>query len=181
MKPITKPTTGEISIGLTSFGQSPVLHLSASHPAEEVATAAPQSPPTSAWLELDGRPNHQVNRFQMMAPSSAASTVPVVTTLGSTKSLLMDLATATPVSAPNKLVQAASRIALRGVSTLVETTVAIALAVSWNPLMNSKTKAAMSTQNSSVSMAAGQEYFSTIWNTTLPASRQRSMARSSIS
>ena len=34
-----------------------------------------RAPPTRAWVELDGRPSHQVMRFQTIAPSSAASTV----------------------------------------------------------------------------------------------------------
>ena len=53
----------------------------------------------------------------------------------------MVLATAVPHSAPSRLVIAASTTACRGVSTLVETTVAIELAVSWKPLMYSKTNA----------------------------------------
>ena len=62
------------------------------------------------------------------------------------------VATAVPMRAPRRLVKAASRMAWRGVSTLVDTTVAMAFAVSWNPLMNSKASAAMKTQMNSVSM-----------------------------
>ena len=47
-------------------------------PLGDEAMAAPQSPPTRAWLELDGRPNHQVTRFQMMAPKRPANTVAMV-------------------------------------------------------------------------------------------------------
>ncbi len=38
---------------------------------------APQSPPISAWLELEGRPSHHVTSPQMIAASSASSTVNV--------------------------------------------------------------------------------------------------------
>jgi hypothetical protein len=45
------------------------------------------------------------------------------------------LATAVPLSAPTKLAVALMAIASPGVSARVLTLVAIALAVSWNPLM----------------------------------------------
>ena len=51
------------------------------------------------------------------------------------------VATDTPAMAPSRLDAAASEMACRGVSTLVETLVAMALAVSWKPLMNSKASA----------------------------------------
>src|SRR5919204_89359 len=38
-------------------------------------SAAPTRPPISACDELDGSPNHQVRRFQAIAPASAARTV----------------------------------------------------------------------------------------------------------
>ncbi len=44
-------------------------------------------------------------------------------------------ATAVPLSAPKKFRVAAIMMALRGDKALVETEVAIALAVSWNPLI----------------------------------------------
>src|SRR5256885_16135312 len=36
------------------------------------AMPAPSSPPTNAWVELDGNPKYQVRRFHAIAPSSAA-------------------------------------------------------------------------------------------------------------
>jgi hypothetical protein len=54
-------------------------------------------------------------------------------------------ATAVPMSAPVRLKKAAIAIAWRGVSTFVETTVAIAFAASWKPLMYSKAMAASTT------------------------------------
>ena len=53
----------------------------------------------------------------------------------------MVLATAVPQRAPSRLVVAASATACIGASTLVATTVAMELAVSWKPLMYSKTSA----------------------------------------
>ena len=49
------------------------------------------------------------------------------------------VATAVPESAPTKLSTPAIKTALPGESTRVATTVAMALAVSWNPLMKSNT------------------------------------------
>ena len=37
----------------------------------DLAKVAPQSPPTKAWVELEGRLNHQVSKFQMIPPNSA--------------------------------------------------------------------------------------------------------------
>jgi len=66
------------------------------------------------------------------------------------------LATANPASAPIRLVHAAIKIAWRGVSTLVETTVAIEFAVSWKPLMYSNINAtSMTTMTSSIFGFAG--------------------------
>src|SRR5205085_3621378 len=99
----------------------------------EAASAPPQSPPIRAWLELDGKPNHQVIRFQMIAPSRTQMvTLEVMTaSLASTRPVVMVWATALPNSiAPARFVTAARNTACRGVSTLVDTTVAMELAVS---------------------------------------------------
>ena len=61
---------------------------------------------------------------------------------GSTSPLLIVLATAVPtVNAAMKLKNAAHATATPGERTRVETTVAIELALSWKPLMKSKTRA----------------------------------------
>ena len=98
----------------------------------EAPKLAPISPPTSAWVELEGMPNHQVSRFQMMPASIAQNTVRVVTatTLSSTIPLWIVFATAWPKNAPTRFMLAARSSAWRGVSTLVDTTVAMAFAVS---------------------------------------------------
>src|SRR6187551_2478713 len=71
--PPKKPTTGEVNIGSTTLGHRPVAAPLASVADQTstdqlpfaVASAAPHKPPISAWLELEGRPSHQVIRFQM--------------------------------------------------------------------------------------------------------------------
>ena len=89
-------------------------------------------------------------------------------------------ATAVPHIAPTKFVDATMTTACRGVSTRVATTVAIELAVSWNPLMYSNTSAIRITTkiNVMVLVRARQEFLSTMCEIALPQSRQRSMARS---
>src|ERR1041384_7705387 len=109
----------------------------------DAARAEPHSPPINAWLELEGSPNHQVSKFHRMALNNAQMMMSEVieTSFASTRPEEMVLATAVPQRAPSRFVHAASITAWRGVSTFVETTVAIELAVSWKPLMYSKTSA----------------------------------------
>src|ERR1700754_5222939 len=146
MNPITRPAIGESTIGTITLGMTPLP----SHQwgpgcnqmiewmsLDDAASAAPQRPPTRAWLELDGRPSHQVKRVHSVAPSN-----PQISSCGPTSSTpvlinpaAMVAATAVPQRAPARLVTAASTTACPGVSTLVATTVAIELAVSWKPLM----------------------------------------------
>src|SRR5690606_5884551 len=64
----------------------------------------------------------------------------------------MVLATAVPANAPSRFMPAARPTACIGVSTLVATTVAIELAVSWKPLMYSKTSATSTTVMTRVSI-----------------------------
>ena len=139
--PRRKPATGEVTIGSMTFHkrpwflvQSPTVcdQISACQSLSAAASAAPHRPPISACDEDDGRPRHQVIRFQTIPPSSAhritcevTSTTPV-----STRPEAMVLATAVPQKAPIRLVLAASTTAWPGDSTLVATTVAIELAVS---------------------------------------------------
>src|SRR4051812_5069300 len=118
--------------------------------AAAVAKVAPTSPPTSAWVDEEGSPNHQVSRFQIIAPSSAQTIVALFTNCPSTNPEEIVFATATPTRAPTRFVMAAIPMARRGLSTLVETTVAIEFAVSWKPLMYSKTSATRTTMKTSV-------------------------------
>ena len=85
--PPKKPIRGEVIIGSTTLGQSPVAAPLASVAAQRStfqfpsaeASAAPHRPPMSAWLELDGKPSHHVARFHTMAPVSPAKIVAMVT------------------------------------------------------------------------------------------------------
>ena len=102
----------------------------------DAATAAPISPPISAWLDDDGMPSRHVIRFQTMPPTSAAATTiwpaspPGIVAIPDA----IVFATAVPVSAPTKFAVADIRIAWLGRRARVDTDVAIAFAVSWKPL-----------------------------------------------
>ena len=100
------------------------------------ATAEPTSPPISACEDDEGRPSHQVMRFQVIAPSRPAITMtrPCEPDPGSIVSETV-LATSCPRKAPTKFMTAAMARATRGVRARVDTDVAMALAASWNPLV----------------------------------------------
>jgi hypothetical protein len=67
-----------------TFGRRPIFHFKTDQSPRAVASAAPQSPPIRAWLELEGNPSSQVIKFQTIAPISAQRIVGMVTTLRST-------------------------------------------------------------------------------------------------
>src|SRR5262245_15711179 len=71
----------------------------------EAASAEPHSPPINAWLELEGNPNHQVSRFQKMAPRRAQiiTSEVIETSLASMRPDDMVFATAVPQRAPRRL------------------------------------------------------------------------------
>jgi hypothetical protein len=101
------------------------------------ARPAPINPPMSAWDDEEGSPNHQVTRFQVMAPRRPESTT---TSPWLPSGMLMIplpivFATPSPSRAPMRLKIAAMSSATRGVRAPVETDVAIALAASWKPLV----------------------------------------------
>src|SRR4051812_43533603 len=100
------------------------------------ASAAPTSPPISAWDD-DDSPNHQVIRFQAIAPINAANTIcnPLLPVGASMMPAPTVLATLVEIIAPTRFATAASASATRGVSALVDTATAIALATSWKPLV----------------------------------------------
>ena len=120
-----------------------VDHLIALRPAADIP--APVIPPIRAWDEEVGRPESHVIRFHEIAPISAPRMIYgtiFVSTISSWMILLMVLATATPnANAAIKLKKAANATAFRGESTLVDTTVDMEFAESWNPLVKSKTSA----------------------------------------
>ena len=98
-------------------------------------------PPISACEDDDGTPNHQVTRFQAIAPTRPAKITVVVTTPASTMPFATVAATVIEMKAPAKFSIAAMPTATRGFSAPVAIVVAIAFAVSWKPLVKSKTSA----------------------------------------
>src|SRR5699024_3109102 len=80
------------------------------------------------------------------------SCAPTSTTPMSISPEAIVLATAVPTSAPMRFMLAASATACAGDSTLVATTVAMELAVSWKPLMYSNTSATRTTVMTRVNM-----------------------------
>ena len=105
-------------------------------------------PPTSACEDELGMPNHQVMRFQVMAPTSAAMMTTSLTILADcTMSPPIVLATPVLIIAPAKFNTADMMIATAGGTARVDTQVAMALAVSWKPFTKSKAKARIITRN----------------------------------
>jgi hypothetical protein len=83
----------------------------------------------------------------MIAPRSPARITFGSTILMSINPLPIAFATAVPTAnAATKLKKAAQNTAFPGLRTRVETTVAIELALSWKPLMKSKTSATATMQ-----------------------------------
>jgi hypothetical protein len=99
----------------------------------------------SACDELDGRPTYQVARFQAMAPTSPAKTTVNVIAPLSTIPSAMVAATDRLRNAPAKFRTADKATATFGLSAPVEMDVAMALAVSWKPLVKSKSNAQATT------------------------------------
>src|SRR5580765_7826902 len=111
----------------------------------------------SACDDDEGRPYHQVVRFQVIAPIRPARTSIGVTTEGSTTPFPMVLATWTPKTRKaTKLKKAAQITAARGESTRVLTIVAIEFAASWEPLLksNASATAMMNAISSGIATAA---------------------------
>jgi hypothetical protein len=138
---------GDRPAGMMTFEIRP-CHLTAEPPA--AAIVAPITPPMSACDELDGMPNSQVSRFQMIPPARPAATTCSVTTLVSTRPLAIVAATASERNAPTRLSRPDKATATRGSSALVAIEVAIALPVSWKPLVKSNPRAVMTTNTRTV-------------------------------
>ena len=158
-----------------------VSPAASSAPTPVFATAAPARPPIRACDELDGIPTHQVTRSQTMAPARAARTTAPSTRCGSTMPVPIVAATCSPKNKKaTKLKNAAHTTAHRGESTRVETTVAIELAASWNPLTKSNTSATTTTV-ATRSIDRAQACSSTTPSIVLATSSHRSVALSSAS
>src|SRR6476469_9298746 len=102
---------------------------------------APMRPPNRACEELEGSPKSQVIRFHRMAPTSPAKIITGLTSASLTMPPEIVLATSVDRKAPTTLSTAAMMTAVRGRNAPVATEVAIALALSWNPLVKSNTSA----------------------------------------
>lgn len=135
--PNTRPTKGEV-INPVRILKKP-SQMTAPVPLR--AITAPINPPIKAWDELLGIPKYQVKRFQKMAPIIAATITRGTTSREDTILFPIVAATAVPLNAPKKLKVEAMPIAARGETALVETEVAIALAVSLKPLIKSNIRA----------------------------------------
>src|SRR5215216_6307118 len=131
--PRAMPNSGDSGMNKMVFSRL----LASRTPKPPLAIPAPAKPPISACDEEVGRPSHQVRKFQATAPTSPAKTTASLTTDGST---VLPTVLATAVWKTRK---ATKTTASRGVSTRVETTVAIELAASWKPLVKSNTSARM--------------------------------------
>ena len=104
-------------------------------PNPALTIAAPANPPRRACDEEVGSPHHQVSRSHTIAPTSPAPTMVSVATAGSIPLEMLDATRVSKTRKATKLKKAAQSTATRGDSTRVDTTVAIELAASWNPLM----------------------------------------------
>ena len=134
---------------MSTFSTMPATSMAADPLATSVA---PTTPPIRACDELDGSPRYQVTRFQVIAPISPAKTMLSVIALGSTTPLAIVVATASERNAPTTLRRAERPTATRGGSARVAIDVAIALAVSWNPLVKSNASAVPTTITSRKSL-----------------------------
>src|SRR6185437_15833379 len=121
------------------------------------APAAASIPPISACDELDGIPKNQVSRFHTIAPIRPAATTVSVTSLVSTRPLAIVAATARDRNAPIRLSTPDRATAIRGRSAPVAIVVAIALPVSWNPLVKSKARAVITTRPSTTSLLTSSD------------------------
>src|SRR5687767_8569231 len=103
---------------------------------------APTRPPTNAWELLEGMPSSQVMTFQEIAPMSAPKITAGSTTVAATMPVPSVSATCSPKNRnAMKLKKAAQATAYRGLSTRVETMVAIELAASCRPFRKSNSSA----------------------------------------
>src|SRR5690348_12886660 len=127
-----KATVGAQIAGISTLCATP-CHSTPLSP--DWTSAAPINPPINACDEDDGRPSHHVSRFQAIAPTTAARTVFGVASPDSITPLPTVFATAVVTNAPARFATAAIRTARRGDSARVETDVATAFAVSWNPFV----------------------------------------------
>src|ERR1700759_2322131 len=93
-------STGEIAAGTMTLERMPSHSIAPLPPATRVE---PMTPPINAWDEDDGMPNHQVVRFQQIAPISPPRATMGVTAPDSTIPSATVAATESGMKAPTKL------------------------------------------------------------------------------
>src|SRR5690606_81494 len=108
--PSAKPTSGEATIGTSTFATM-LPHCTCPPLAKSVA---PTSPPNNACDDEDGSPKYQVSRFHPIAPTTPAKTTPrLLKSWGrTTRPSPTVLATFAPKWAPTKLPTAATNSAI---------------------------------------------------------------------
>src|SRR6202167_5478321 len=106
----------------------------------------------SACDELDGMQRPRVGGLNITPPASPAATTCSVTTLVSTSPLAIVAATASERNAPMRFSTPDRATAVPGPSAWVAIDVAIALPVSWNPLVKSKQRAVTTTRARTTSL-----------------------------
>src|SRR6478609_45917 len=144
---VAAPAASPATTGATMAGSTILLITTEKFTPEAPApiSTAPMRPPNRAWEELDGNPSNQVTRFHRIAPTSPAKIMVGVTSASFTIPPEMVFATSVDRNAPATFRIAAISTATFGFNAPVATEVAIALAESWNPLVKSKNKAVMIT------------------------------------
>jgi hypothetical protein len=139
---IRAATTGDSRAGRMTLFSTVLTWMASAPPAIQVA---PISPPNSACDELEGRPRYQVSRFHRIAATSPAKITTGVMSVSSTSPPEIVFATCTDRNAPARFRQPASATATLGRRAPVAIEVAMALAVSWKPLVKSKISAVTTT------------------------------------
>src|SRR3990167_3999055 len=136
--PIGNPTMGDVISTSTILTKPATLKCAT----PVAARTLPAIPPTSAWLDDDGRPNHHVKRFQKIAPLRAPMITHALITVGSTMSFPIVFATAVPkIKGPRNSQLAAMIRAADGDIDREAIIVATTFEASWNPFTKSKTMA----------------------------------------
>ena len=172
----TMPITGASTMKISVLVQPDAM----SDPQPALAIAAPAYPPTRACDELVGRPTHQVIRSQRIAPTRPPKITAEATMARSIMPRPIVEATAVPKpKAARKLKAAAQNTAWPGVSTRVETTVAIEFAASWKPLMKSNVSATKIRASTATSVGSiSYPFLRTTPSSRLATSSHRSVAAS---
>src|SRR5690349_10541235 len=151
--PSTNPISGDSTMKIATL-MSPAGTRT---PTPPFAAPAPASPAMSACDELLGSPYRHVIQSHTNAARTPAKITRLSTTPGWTIPFPIVVATATPnPNAATKLKNAAHATAARGVSTRVDTTVAIEFAASWKPFMKSNASATRMRATTTASMARAE-------------------------